>query len=189
MNVMWSDMLVPAVPWIEKIARPIIVYVFLIGMLRIAGKRLLAQLNPFDFVVLLILSNTVQNAIIGNDNSVSGAFVGAVTLFAINAVFVRILTRHQGVEARVEGKSVPLIVASVPQDQVLRRLAISGAELRIAAHKQGFESLDEIESADLYPDGVIWFRRRQATDDHAQHQDLVSRLERIERQLENLTRG
>jgi uncharacterized membrane protein YcaP (DUF421 family) len=187
MNVMWSDMLVPAVPWVEKIVRPIVVYAFLIGMLRLSGKRLLAQLNPFDFVVLLILSNTVQNAIIGNDNSVTGGILGAAVLLFVNTLVVRATTRHEHIDQRVEGHADPLISDGAVQDRTLRRLAISTAELRIAAHKQGFESLDEIEGADIYPDGVIWFRRRHATDDHAQHEELISRLDRIERRLEGLS--
>jgi uncharacterized membrane protein YcaP (DUF421 family) len=81
---MWNDMFVVAVPVLEKILRPVIVYLALVVLLRIFGKRELAQLNPFDLVVLLSLSNTVQNAIIGNDNSVSGGLIGAVTLLAAN---------------------------------------------------------------------------------------------------------
>ena len=76
----WTDMLQPGLPLVEKMIRPVIVYFFLIVVLRLAGKRELAQLNPFDLVVLLTLSNTVQNAIIGNDNSVSGGIIGATTL-------------------------------------------------------------------------------------------------------------
>ncbi len=71
-------------PWAEKVLRPIIVYVFLIVGLRVAGKRELAQLNPFDLVVLLTLSNAVQNAIIGDDNSVTGGVIGASTLLLVN---------------------------------------------------------------------------------------------------------
>ncbi|MGA9958191.1 MAG: DUF421 domain-containing protein, partial [Acidobacteriaceae bacterium] len=78
-------------PLIEKILRPIIVYFFLIFLLRIFGKRELAQLNPFDLVVLLSLSNVVQNALIGNDNSVSGGIVGALSLLTINWLVVRFL--------------------------------------------------------------------------------------------------
>ncbi|HEY6327762.1 MAG TPA: DUF421 domain-containing protein, partial [Blastocatellia bacterium] len=79
----WADMFHLGLPLIEKILRPIIVYAFLIIGLRLAGKRELAQLNPFDLVVLLTLSNTVQNAIIGDDNSVSGGLIGAATLLGI----------------------------------------------------------------------------------------------------------
>ena len=76
--MIWSDLLVPGVPVLEKAIRPLIVYVALLLLLRMFGKRELAQLNQFDLVVLLMLSNTVQNAIIGNDNSVTGGLIGAV---------------------------------------------------------------------------------------------------------------
>src|SRR5467141_3881469 len=85
-------------PVAEKILRPIVVYVFLIAGLRLAGKRELAQLNPFDLVVLLTLSNTVQNAIIGNDNSITGGIIGAATLLAINYLVVRFLYGHKKLE-------------------------------------------------------------------------------------------
>ena len=77
---MWNHMFALNLPVAEKILRPIIVYAFLVIMLRIFGKRELAQLNPFDLVVLLSVSNTVQNAIIGDDNSVSGGLIGAFAL-------------------------------------------------------------------------------------------------------------
>ena len=90
-------------PWLEKIIRPIIVYLFLIIFLRVFGKRELAQLNPFDLVVLLSLSNTVQNAIIGNDNSVSGGLVGALSLLTINWVLTRLLFKSPKLEEALEG--------------------------------------------------------------------------------------
>ena len=80
LQMIWTNMFVLGVPVLEKILRPILIYLFLIIGLRVAGKRELAQLNPFDLVVLLTLSNTVQNAIIGNDNSVTGGVIGAITL-------------------------------------------------------------------------------------------------------------
>ena len=79
------------VPIFEKMLRPIVIYFFLVIALRIFGKRELTNINPFDFVVLLMLSNTVQNAIIGNDNSVTGGLIGAVTLLATNYVVVRFI--------------------------------------------------------------------------------------------------
>ena len=87
----WSDIFLLGVPVAEKILRPVIVYLFLIVALRLAGKRELAQLNPFDLVVLLTLSNTVQNAIIGDDNSVSGGLIGAATLLVLDYALVRAL--------------------------------------------------------------------------------------------------
>ena len=80
-------------PLVEKILRPVVVYLALVLLLRVFGKRELAQLNPFDLVVLLSLSNTVQNAIIGEDNSVTGGIIGAVSLLTINWMVVRILFR------------------------------------------------------------------------------------------------
>src|SRR6266700_1192548 len=89
---------------IEKIARPVLVYFFLIIGLRLAGKRELAQLNAFDLIVLMTLSNTVQNAIIGNDNSVSGGMIGAATLLAVNYAMVRIAHRSRRLDRILEGR-------------------------------------------------------------------------------------
>src|SRR6185436_5050429 len=93
----------------EKILRPILVYCFLIISLRLAGKRELAQLNPFDLVVLLTLANTVQNAIIGNDNSVSGGIIGATTLLGLNYMVVRFLYSHEKLDHVIEGDATVLI--------------------------------------------------------------------------------
>src|SRR3982075_2185808 len=92
---MWNDIFVLGSPVIEKILRPILVYFFLVIALRVFGKRELAQLNPFYLVVLVSLPNTVQNAIIGNDNSLSGGVIGALGLLAVNYLVVRFLFRHR----------------------------------------------------------------------------------------------
>src|SRR5713226_2068108 len=94
MNHILSDMFIVSIPIAEKIIRPILVYVFLVLLLRVFGKRELAQLNPFDLVMLLSLANTVQNAIIGDDNSVAGGFIGAFTLMLVNYLVIRFLFRH-----------------------------------------------------------------------------------------------
>src|SRR3954454_23764844 len=93
-----NEMFALSVPVLEKIIRPVIVYVFLVLVLRVFGKRELAQLNPFDLVVLLCLSNTVQNAIIGNDNSVTGGLIGAFSLLSFNYVVVRYLFQHRRID-------------------------------------------------------------------------------------------
>src|SRR5512137_944854 len=105
----WTHMFQLGLPIAEKIARPVIVYAFLIVGLRLAGKRELAQLNPFDLVVLLLLSNVVQNAIIGEDNSVTGGLVGAAALLALNWTVVRLLFRHEKLERLVEGEEDVLV--------------------------------------------------------------------------------
>ena len=104
-----KDMFHVPVPIVEKILRPVIVYLCLIIFLRIFGKRELAQLNPFDLVVLLSLSNTVQNAMIGDDNSVSGGIIGALALLTINWMLTWLLFRAPKVDAALEGSPTTLI--------------------------------------------------------------------------------
>src|SRR5512147_2164207 len=106
---MWNDMFVLMVPLLEKILRPVIVYLALVVLLRVFGKRELAQLNPFDLVVLLCLSNTVQNAIIGNDNSLPGGLIGALSLLIVNYLVVRFLFRHRRLDQLIEGRPATLI--------------------------------------------------------------------------------
>src|SRR5260221_3700076 len=105
MHEIWTNMFDLGVPIAEKILRPIIVYIFLIVGLRLSGKRELAQLNPFDLIVLLTLSNTVQNAIIGNDNSVTGGIIRAACLLAGNYHVVRVLYDHRKTAQLVEGRA------------------------------------------------------------------------------------
>ena len=133
MHKIWVDMFWLGLPVTEKILRPVIVYLFLIGGLRLAGKRELAQLNPFDLIVLLTLSNTVQNAIIGDDNTVLGGLIGATTLLLINYSVVRFLFRHPKLERVAEGEATRLIHKGKIQDGQLAKEMISQAELQAAA--------------------------------------------------------
>src|SRR5579872_1240948 len=126
---MWSDIFTIGVPLVEKILRPIVVYVFLVAVLRVFGKRELAQLNPFDLVVLLSLSNTVQNAIIGNDNSLSGGLIGALALLGVNYLVVRFLFRHRRLDQWFEGKPTTLIENGHVVKKALARELLSHAEL------------------------------------------------------------
>ena len=116
---MWSDTFVVGAPIAEKILRPILVYIFLVVALRVFGKRELAQLNPFDLVVLLSLSNTVQNAIIGNDNSLTGGLIGALALLALNYLVVRFLFRHRRLDEMLEGQPTLLIETWQGQEECL----------------------------------------------------------------------
>ena len=133
-----ADMFVLGLPIAEKIVRPIIVYVFLIVGLRLAGRRELAQLNPFDLVVLLTISNTVQNAIIGEDNSVTGGIIGAATLLVVNYGVVKFLYSHEKLDRIIEGDQCVLIENGVLNADRLKRELITRSELETAAHKQGF---------------------------------------------------
>jgi uncharacterized membrane protein YcaP (DUF421 family) len=184
---MWNDMFVIAVPVIEKILRPIVVYLALVVLLRIFGKRELAQLNPFDLVVLLSLSNTVQNAIIGNDNSVSGGLIGAFTLLAINYLVVRFLFRHRRLDQIVEGKSTVLIERGKVLQKNLAKELLSHSELLTVLHRQGFDDVDEVEQCVLEPSGTFAVKRKVPAQDDVQYAELIRRLEIIDSRLVALT--
>jgi uncharacterized membrane protein YcaP (DUF421 family) len=176
-------------PLLEKIIRPVLVYFFLIIGLRLAGKRELAQLNTFDLVVLLTLSNTVQNAIIGNDNSLSGGVIGATALLLTNALFVRFLYAHDKLDRLVEGEPEVLIENGVVKIDCLKHELMTLSELEIAAHKQGFASLSEVDRAVLEPGGVLSFVARKPAPEQARQDELLARLEEIDRKLSLLAGG
>ncbi|HZP41407.1 MAG TPA: YetF domain-containing protein [Candidatus Binatia bacterium] len=186
---MWKDMFELGVPLAEKILRPLFVYVFLVVGLRLAGKRELAQLNPFDLVVLLTLSNTVQNAIIGDDNTVVGGVIGATALLGINSIVVRFVYRHEGLERLVEGDSDVLIEGGRIRMDRLRKELITVPELESAAHKQGIASLDEVERAVLEPSGTISFFARKPTPEVERHAELLARLDALHRDVAALRAG
>src|SRR5690242_16865560 len=118
---MFEHMFHIPIPVLEKVLRPMIVYIFLILFLRLFGKRELAQINPFDLVVLLSLSNTVQNAIIGEDNSVLGGIVGAFALLGINWLVNRGLFRSPAIWKLLEGDRTVLIRNGKVDHKALRK--------------------------------------------------------------------
>jgi uncharacterized membrane protein YcaP (DUF421 family) len=180
------DMFTLNLPVVEKILRTIIIYAALIVGLRLAGKRELAQLNPFDLVVLLTISNTVQNAIIGDDNSVTGGVIGVATLLLLNYVVVRFVYSNHRIEKIIEGEEDVLISSGKINEANLRRETISTAELEIAAHRQGFSSLAEVERAVLEPGGGIAFSALNPTPDLARHQELLLRIDSLSQEVAQL---
>src|SRR6202140_4844699 len=176
MHEIWTNMFVLGVPIAEKILRPIIVYIFLILGLRLSGKRELAQLNPFDLIVLLTLSNTVQNAIIGNDNSVSGGLIGATALLLVNYIVVRFLYSHESLDRAIEGEPAVLVENGQVRKDRLEKELITMAELEEAAHKQGFSSLALIDRAILEPGGSISFIAKQPLPEETRYQEILKRL-------------
>jgi len=178
-----TNMFYLGLPVLEKILRPVIIYVVLVIGLRLAGKRELAQLNPFDLVVLLTLSNTVQNAIIGNDTSVTGGILGAATLLLVNYLVVRFLYGHRQIEQIVEGDADALIENGQVNMERLQKEIITLAEMEAAAHKQGFASLSEVEQAVLEPGGTIAFIGKKPAPEAARHQEIVARLDQMTREL------
>jgi uncharacterized membrane protein YcaP (DUF421 family) len=184
---LWHDMFHLGIPIAEKVLRPILVYVFLIVSLRLAGKRELAALNPFDLVVLLTLSNTVQNAIIGDDNSVTGGILGAATLLGVNYLVVRFLFGHAALERLVEGDADVLIEDGAVRQDRLRKELITLAELESAAHKQGLGSLDEVDRAVLEPGGTFCFIPKKPTPEVTRHEELLARLDDLARRVASLS--
>ena len=183
MHDIWKDMFVIGVPLAEKILRPIIVYAFLVVSLRLSGKRELVQLNPFDLVVLLTLSNTVQNAIIGEDNSVLGGIIGATSLLATNYVVVRFLYDHRKLDQIVEGRADVLVEDGKVRAQHLKKELITVAQLEAAARKQGFGSLSEVQQCVLEPGGTLTFLGKRPSGEDVRHQELVGKLERLAQEI------
>lgn len=170
---------------LEKIVRPVVVYLFLVVLLRAVGRRMLAQLNPFDLVVLLMLSNTVQNAIIGNDTSLSGGFVGAVALLGANALLVRYYYRGAGAEHKMrEDEDIYLMRGHQPQDAELSKLHINLGELTARAHERGFDDLHEVETAVLYPNGTIYMKGESR--DSTRLDDILKELQALRQEVATL---
>ncbi len=186
---MWQDMFALSLPIAEKIVRPIFVYLFLIFLLRIFGKRELAQLNPFDLVVLILLSNTVQNGMIGQDNSVTGGLIGAASLCGFNYVVVRFLFHHRRLDQIVEGRPTVLIKEGVIQRRALARELITRSELSTIAHRQGFAHLNEIHHCVLEPGGTFLIVGNEPRISELHHGDLVERLDRLEKQISILVQA
>lgn len=184
-----TSLWVPGIPIIEKVIRPVIVYFFLLALIRVAGKRTLGSFTSFDLVVLLVLSNTVQNAIIGNDNSLSGGLIGAVVLVALNYLVVRILYKHRKTEHAIEGSAIVLIRHGHFDDANMKRQLISRSELQAAARRQGINRLTDISIARLETDGAVTFELAVPTEEERHFADVTARLTRIEDALARLNGG
>ena len=174
------------VPLIEKLLRPVVVYLVLVLLLRLFGKRELAQLNPFDLVVLLSLSNTVQNAIIGDDNSVTGGIIGAFSLLAINWIVVRILFRAPRLNRALQGRSAVLIREGHIDRKALEREALSREELMEVVHRQGFEHVHDVHRCELEPNGTFYIEARDPSIADKRHAEVVARLEALSQEIASL---
>jgi uncharacterized membrane protein YcaP (DUF421 family) len=143
------------IPLTEKVLRTVAVYAALAVLLRLAGKRDLAQLNTLDLVVLLLLSNVVQNAVIGPDDSLTGGLLGAVVLVAVNAVMVRVVNRSERTVAIFEGTPTVLVKDGKMLDHALHREGLRAADVEASVRRQGASDLSEVETASLEPGGAI----------------------------------
>lgn len=170
------DMFHLPLPIVEKILRPVIVYLCLIVFLRVFGKRELAQLNPFDLVVLLSLSNTVQNSIIGDDNSVTGGIVGALSLLAINWLLTWVLYRAPKVTAALEGSPTTLIRDGVVDVAAVKSQSLTHEELITALNRNGFNNPAEVELCVLEPSGTFFVKGKLPTGDQKERAELMTVL-------------
>jgi uncharacterized membrane protein YcaP (DUF421 family) len=182
----WNDLFIPGIPLFEKAIRTLLVYAAVLLGLKLAGKRELSQLNPFDLVVLLLLSNTVQNAIIGNDNSVTGGLFGAAVLLLTNHLLVRYLFKSGRLD-KVEGSPDVLVTEGRILRDRLDKEMITVPELEAAARRQGITSVAEIRECRLETGGALTFVTRVPTHEDEKHGDLMQRLDAIERKVEGLT--
>jgi len=171
--LIWHDLWNIQIPPVEKLLRTVLVYVGLAVLLRLGGKRDLAQLNSFDLVVMLLLSNVVQNAVIGNDNSLTGGLLGAAILVALNAVMVRLVNRHPRLVRLFEGRPTTLIRDGLVIPKALHRLGLRRADVVAACRRQGADDISEIANATLSPGGAL-----VVTLDESHHDATIGDLRR-----------
>jgi uncharacterized membrane protein YcaP (DUF421 family) len=179
----WHDLTHLDIPVLEKVLRTVIVYGGLVILLRFAGKRMLSQLNTFDLVVVLLLSNVVQNAVIGPDNSVVGGLLGALVLLLVNALWERVATSSEGTARLVEGSATTLVSNGVPDRQAISRVGLRVPEVLAALRRQGADRIQDVESASLEPGGAITM---ELTEDarSASYGELRAAVEEIRQHLD-----
>jgi len=179
MDSMMHSMFHMPLPVMEKILRPVVVYLCLIVFLRLFGKRELAQLNPFDLVVLLSLSNTVQNAIIGDDNSVSGGIIGAFALLAINWLLMRLLYRAPKITTTLQGSPTTLIKDGVVLEKALAEETLTHEELISVLNKNGFNDPSDVAECVLEPNGTFFVKGKTPTAETVHSGELMRAIERL----------
>lgn len=182
------DLWVVQVPILEKILRTVLVYALVLLLFRVAGKRGLATLNTFDFVVMFLLSNVVQNAIIGADNSLLGGVIGAVTLVAVNAAMNRWVASDERAERLLEGTATTIISDGAFVPDALRRLALRTSEIEHAVRVQNGDSVEEVADARLEPGGqlIVTLKEADQTATHSDIEAIQARLAAIEELLATL---
>lgn len=169
----------------EKVVRTVLVYLALAVLLRLAGKRDLAQLNSFDLVVMLLLSNVVQNAVIGPDNSLLGGLIGAAVLVAINAVVVRLSAASRPLASLFEGNETTLVSDGKYDDRALRREGLRQADVDAALKRQGASDVSQVATATLGSGGavVVSLKPEAAPATKADVAAIASALTRLEKRL------
>jgi uncharacterized membrane protein YcaP (DUF421 family) len=147
----------------EHVVRAVVVFVFLFIALRLVGKKQIGELAPFDLVVLLILSETVQNSMIGDDKSLFGGLISAATLIAMAQAMNWLSWRNKAIARYLEG--VPKIIVRHGRrcEDVMIAERISISELTEALRRQGCSNIADVRVAILENDGTISVIKRQGT--------------------------
>lgn len=171
------------IPVLEKLLRTIVVYAFLLLGLRLLGKRELGQWNPVDLIVLLLITNTVENAIIGDDHSLVGGLLGAGTLLMLNHLTIRLAYRSQKGRRLIEGTPDDLMKDGHVDEAALQKNQVTREELASAARRADIENLSHVRRARLETDGDITFYRKEQHDAAAIARHIEERLDRIERHI------
>jgi uncharacterized membrane protein YcaP (DUF421 family) len=148
-------MWIPQLPWYELIARGAIIYAFLLILLRVTGKRQVGQLAPFDLILLLVLSNSIQNAMNGGDNSILGGMVVALTLIGLNWLVSFATFYNKTLALLIEGKPIRLIHEGVVNEKNLRKAKLTHHELLAALRAEGCGCITKVEHAVLENNGKI----------------------------------
>ena len=144
-----------SVPWWELIVRGLVVYVFLIALLRLTGKRQIGQLSPFDLVLLLILSNAVQNSMNAGDNSLIGGLISATTLVAVNYMVGLITFKSKKLEAIIDGRPQVLIHDGKLFEDVMNEAKLTRRELDATLRQSGYFEIADIKLAILENNGSV----------------------------------
>jgi uncharacterized membrane protein YcaP (DUF421 family) len=152
---MWHNLVSIGSSWQERAIRAVAVYVFLLIAIRIFGRRELGQLTAFDVIVLLTLSNILQNAMIGNDNSVTGGMVGAAVLLSANLALAFVVSRRPTVERLVEGEPRILIQDGKVREDAMRRELLTIQDLMAAVRREGLERFEDVHLLISEPNGMI----------------------------------
>ena len=177
---MWHELFTLTPSVLEKVLRAVLVYAFLLFALRIGGKRELGQLNTMDFIVLLAVANAVQNGIIGNDNSITGAVIGATTLFLVNGLASMAAVRSPGARRVLVGMPTVLVVDGVVNKHNLRRERMSLDDLSQAVSEAGGSSIEEVRRCVIEPNGRMAVTLRQTDENSARYEKILERLAALE---------
>lgn len=183
---MLHDMFHLALPVLEKVVRPVLVYLFLILLLRMFGKRELAQLNPFDLVLLLMLSNTVQNAIIGDDNSVSGGAIGAMALLSVNFLLNRLLYHVPVLDRALQGRLAVLVRDGQVDAAAMQKELLTREELVQVIHRQNITGLADVKLCTLEPNGTFYVESAPDSVPRVRHEELMEKIDALTRAVQAL---